>query len=155
GLRSANPPYEAALLRRELPWRWRRAGEIGDQLGVAFPDLGGGLLLHRTVAADAIRQRQQFEGGLRCDRRQRSEHGCDILFIGRDQLALELAVGAARKNVERGAAQEAEFRQHAEHRQHPRTKRALERPPQRILAPAEDRRRQVEVELEVAFELIA
>src|SRR5439155_14612130 len=75
--------------------------------------------------------------------------------VAHDEIALELAVGAVAENVEWSAAQEAQFCQRPEHRHHPRAERALLRASERIEAAAEDGWRQVEVELEVAFELVA
>src|SRR3954470_12784269 len=145
----------AALLRCDLAWRGRRADEVGGQLRVACLGVLHGLLLDRGVAAAAGGQRANFDGGVVRHRRQQAEHGGDVLFVAGDQVALELAVGAVAENVERRATQEAQFCQRAEHRHHPGAERALLRPAERILSPAEDRRRQIEVELELALELIA
>jgi hypothetical protein len=46
---------ESALFRRDLPRRRRRTHEIGGQLRVARFRVLHGFLLHRSVAADAIR----------------------------------------------------------------------------------------------------
>src|ERR1700760_3033897 len=144
-----------ALLRGHLPWRGRRAGEIGQQLLAALVRFGGGLVFHRAVAAEAGGELQQLERGLGRDRRQLAEDGGDVLFVGRDQLAFELAIGTAGKDVERGAAEGAEFGEPFERRQHPGTERALQGTTEGVLAAAEDRGREVEGELEVAFELVA
>ena len=88
-------------------------------------------------------------------RRQQAEHGRDVFLVARDQIALELAVGAVAENVERRAAQEAQFCQRPEHRQHPGAEGALLRPAERVDAAAEDRRREIEAELDVALELVA
>src|SRR5580698_10605511 len=88
------PPYKSPLLRRDLSWRGRRVGEVGDQLRVARLGVRRGLFLDRTVTADTIRQRQQLDRGFQRDQRKRSQHGGDIVFVRNDQLALELAVGA-------------------------------------------------------------
>src|SRR6185437_3923936 len=55
---------ERDLLRRHLPWRRRWIGEVGDELPVAGLSIPGCLFLDRAVAADAIRQRQQFDRGI-------------------------------------------------------------------------------------------
>ena len=49
------------------------------------------LLLHRAVAADAVGQREQFDGGVVRDRREMAERGVDVFPVVGDQLALELA----------------------------------------------------------------
>src|ERR1700761_352813 len=58
------------------------------------------------------------------------------------------------ENIERRAAQTPHSRQRPEHRHHPGAEGTLLRPPQRVLGTPEDRRREVELDLEVAVELI-
>src|SRR5262245_55611521 len=82
------------LLRCDLPWRGRRGGEIGGELGVARLGVFHRLFLHGAVAADAVGQREQFDRGVVRDGRQQAEHGGDVLLVTCDQIALELAVGA-------------------------------------------------------------
>jgi hypothetical protein len=59
------------LLRRDLPRCRRRVGEIGRQLRISRLGIPHRFLLHRPVAADAIRQREQFDRGIQ---RQRRKH---------------------------------------------------------------------------------
>ena len=49
------------LLRRDLPRRGRRVDEVGGELGVARFGVVHRFLLHRAIAADAVRQRQDFD----------------------------------------------------------------------------------------------
>src|SRR5262245_38421503 len=60
------------------------------------------------------------------------------LVIG-DQLALGAALLRIAENVERGAAQEFESREHAERRQHPRTELHLARQPRHAVLAREQR----------------
>ena len=87
--------------------------------------------------------------------RQQAEHRGDVLFVTGDQIALQTAVGTIGEHVERRTAQNLQFRQEAKYRHHPRAERALARPPQRIGFAGQHRRREVEVEFEIALELIA
>src|ERR1700729_3852531 len=84
----------AALLRRDLTWRGRRVGKVGDELAVAGMGVAGRLFLDRAIAADAIRQRQQFDRSIQRDRRQRAEDSGHVFLVSRNQLAFQLAVGA-------------------------------------------------------------
>src|SRR4029079_4437109 len=52
---------EAALLRRDLPWRGRRVDQVGGKLGVAHLSVVHRFLLHGAVAADAVGQRKDFD----------------------------------------------------------------------------------------------
>jgi hypothetical protein len=54
----------SALLCRQLPRRGRRAGKVGGKLFVARLRVVCRLLLHRAVAADAVRKRQQLDSGV-------------------------------------------------------------------------------------------
>src|SRR5262249_29425481 len=71
------------------------------------------------VAADAIGRRQQLRRSRDIDRRQQRQHGRQVLLVASNQVALELAVRIACEDVERGGAQEAQLRRHAEGGQHP------------------------------------
>ena len=81
-----------------------------------------------SVAPDAIGQRKQFDRGIERDRRERAEHGGDVLLVSRDQFAFEPAVGAVAEDIEGRATQAAQPRQHPEQRHHPGAERALARP---------------------------
>src|SRR5258708_37673124 len=72
------------LLSRDLPRRRRRAREIGGQLRMARLWLLRGFFLHRALAADAIRQLENFEGGIERQRRKHFEHVGDVLLISND-----------------------------------------------------------------------
>src|SRR5258708_16267671 len=93
------------LLSRDLPRRRRRAREIGGQLRMARLGLLRGFFLHRAVAADAIRQRENFDGGIERQRRKHFEHVGDVLLISSDQLPLELPVAPVAKTADRRATQ--------------------------------------------------
>src|SRR5262245_36924037 len=70
GKRRDIPPGErpmrmpAALLRRHLARRRWRIDEVGRELLVARAGVLHRLLLHRAVAADAVGQRKQLDGGV-------------------------------------------------------------------------------------------
>src|SRR4029079_5817399 len=134
------------LFRRDLPWCGRRTDEVGGELRVARPGILHRLFLHRAVAADAIRQRENFGRGIGGDRRERAWRGRDVLFVARDQVALELAIGGLAEEVERRAAQALHFGENPERGHHPRTKGTLASPAQRVDAACQERRRQVERE---------
>src|SRR5690349_19001819 len=112
---------DVELLRRHLARCRRRVDEVGGELLVARLGVLYRLLLHRAVAADAIRQREYFYGGVVRGLRQQVEYGGDVLLVACDQVALQLAVGAVAEHVERRAAKEAEFGEHAEYAHHPGT----------------------------------
>src|SRR6185295_8588412 len=130
--------HTATLLRRNLPRGWRRIDEVGGELRVARLGICSRLLLHRAVAADAVGQRENFHRGVVGNRRQEAEYGDDVLLVTRDEVALELAVRAVAEDVQRRAAQEAQFCQRPEYRHHPRAERALLRAAERIEAAAQD-----------------
>src|SRR5262249_30141500 len=88
------------LLRRELARCGRRAGEIGGEFFVPCLHVACRLLLHRAIAANALRQREQLDRRIKIGRRQLAQHGRDVLLVGCDQAALEPAIPAVAKNVE-------------------------------------------------------
>src|ERR1043166_2756396 len=57
-------PYLTRSFRCQLPRRRRRVGEIGSQLRVAGLGVLHCLLFDRAVAADAVGQRENFDGGI-------------------------------------------------------------------------------------------
>jgi hypothetical protein len=64
------PRRAARLFRRDLPRRARRIGEVGRELRVTRFRVRHRLLLDRPVTANAIRQRQNFDGRIQRRRRQ-------------------------------------------------------------------------------------
>src|SRR3982074_1354044 len=100
-----------SLLRCDLPRRRRRADEVGGQLRVAHLGVLHRLLLHRTIAANTIRQRPQLHRGVHIEGRQQAEHGRGVLLVTRDRVALQPAIGAVGEDVERRAAQHLQLRE--------------------------------------------
>src|SRR6201999_4485831 len=109
----------------------------------------------RAIAANAVRQRQQLDRGVVCERRQQAKHGGDVLLVTCDQVALEPAIGALAEDVEGGAAQASHPGQQLEYRQHPGPEGTFPGPPQRVFGPAKQWRREIEADLEIAIELVA
>ncbi len=133
----------------------RRIDEIAHQFVIPLARIGHRLLLHRTITANAVGQRQQLDRGVDALRRQLVEQERDILLIPRDQIAFEAAVGGIAEHIQRRAAQHPQLCEQTEAFHHRGTKDPLARTSQRVLAAAEQGRCQVEVQGEVALELVA
>src|SRR6201986_2651826 len=68
---------------------------------------------------------------------------------------MERTIGAETQAVVTRSTQATTAGKHTEHRNHPGAERRLLRPPQRIGAAAQDWRREIEADLEIAVELFA
>ena len=107
--------------------------------------------LHIAVSADLFGDRGERNGKRMILRREALKQFIDKRFVVADQLAFGAPFLGTPEQVERRAAQEAEFCHETESRHHPRAEGRLDRAALRVLA-AHDRRREMELVAQVAFE---
>src|SRR5262252_6491513 len=133
--------------------RWWRAEGGKDCRFLRF-DSGEVGLLDVTEAANLERQRGEFHRERVIGGQQAGEELVEDRLVLADQPPFEPPLLATAKDVKACAAEPAQPREDAEELQHPRAKAALAQMPGLGVAVAEQRRRQVEVELVGAFKLL-
>src|SRR5450631_3252114 len=122
--------------------KWRGAGaKLLAQSG--FLGLGGGdvPLLDVAESADLLRNCRKFYRDMMVVRRQMFDDLAQKLLVFCYEPAFCPALGGIAERIERRAAQNLEFRQHAERPEQPRPERHLLRLARDLVAPRQQRRR--------------
>src|ERR1700683_1191473 len=116
-----------------------------------FVSLGGGemALFDVAEAAYLFRNGGKPDGEMVVFRRERNEYVVEQGFVVGDQPAFGAAFKRAAERIEGCAAEELELRQYPECRQQPRPETHFPRQAGRLVAPRQQRRRQMKFQLEI------
>src|SRR5580658_8891058 len=105
-------------------------------------------------AADLLRDARELDGDAVVLGREAGDELVHQRFVLRDETALDAALLAPAEGIERCEAQKLELREQAEGRHHPGTVAALLLVTGQGIALCQQRRRQMELEAEIAVELL-